>query len=397
MRMQPKYVVFVALMILCNFIKISADPVQVSTDQAPEKQIVMVSVPVADIRLQNPETNEITAFILPEKSADKSVFFSDNKFQETQVLFGDILNIIKEAGDWAFVEIPKQKHFIDAQELVTCKGWINKNAITKQNLSQGTNLVVKSLWAPMSFKTDCGEEKFNVSFGTKLVGKKMSDGSWNIALNCGNCKISEEHVEKITRKMGSIKDLRVDLIERAKLFLTSPYIWGGASAPVKFYPDSMPENMLHQASGVDCSGLVYILFKSFGLICPRNSNDQYIFSEKIKSGKNLKPGDLVFFSKVGPDGKTPQRVSHVEIYAGNDLQENTLIIESQGVAEPFGVRLIETTKLARLGNKQLSEIKSGDVFEWTDERNKTINLSCISFGSFLTAQKIKFMRLLFDN
>ena len=390
MKIQVKSMLLFAALMLFDIANISAAAVapteQSTTTQTCAPQVVTVSVPIADIRTKN------IAFALPTNSENTSFFYADNPLQDSQVLFGDPLNVIKEDGDWALVEIPKQKQFNASNALIPCSGWINKNAITNKTFSQDTVLVVKSLWAPIFFKTEQGAAVFNVSLGTKLFGKKAADGSWNISLGGVDYKIGDEHVQKIIKKRDSIKDMRVDLVQRASLFLTSPYNWGGASAPLKFYPGPMTQNMLQQAAGVDCSGLVHILFKSLGLTCPRNSNDQYLFSNKIESGSSLTPGDLIFFAKVGEDGRTPLRVTHVAIYAGKDAKENSLIIESQGVIEPYGVRLATTASMARLGNKQLSDVKTGDVFQWTDERNKTTCLSAISFGTFFTSQKLEDMR-----
>ncbi len=64
--------------------------------------------------------------------------------------------------------------------------------------------------------------------------------------------------------------------------------------------------------GIDCSGLVYRIFKNqFNLSLPRTT------AEQIKQGiavskKALKPGDLVFF-------KTGWRSRHVGIYLENGL------------------------------------------------------------------------------
>lgn len=352
----------------------------------------VVCIPVADIRDQDPDTKMITPFVLPENSQDKPFFFADNKFQETQVLFGETVKVIDENEEWALVDTLEQKHYNSNNTLIPCQGWINKNAIIKKDSITKTNLTVTSLWAPIYCKNEQDEIKFNASIGTKLNGRQNKDGSWKILLPEGIGTVGDEHVQKIIKKNESVKDLRVDLVERAKLFITSPYNWGGSSAPAKFYPDPLPENMKHQAAGVDCSGLVYILFKSFGFICPRNSNDQYLFSTKIDSGSKMSPGDLIFFAKVGEDKKTPLRVTHVAIYAGKDEQNNTLIIESQGVSEPYVVRLIQTTKMARLGNKQIADIKTGDIFEWFDERNKITCLSYIYLGSFINSKQLKTMR-----
>ena len=62
----------------------------------------------------------------------------------------------------------------------------------------------------------------------------------------------------------------------------------------------------------DCSGLTYYVYKNAaGIKLPRQSSAQGKFGTTITKN-NLKPGDLVFFSKK--DSKT---ISHVGIYIGN--------------------------------------------------------------------------------
>ena len=60
-------------------------------------------------------------------------------------------------------------------------------------------------------------------------------------------------------------------------------------------------------SGVDCSGFVYLTFKSrFDVKLPRTTKDQIKLGKPVKKAK-LKAGDLVFF-------KTKWKVRHVGIY-----------------------------------------------------------------------------------
>jgi peptidoglycan hydrolase CwlO-like protein len=68
-----------------------------------------------------------------------------------------------------------------------------------------------------------------------------------------------------------------------------PYIWG-ASGP----------------NGFDCSGLIYWVFRKFGIYLPRTVGGQYKAGTPI-SKSNLQQGDLVFFKNF----------THVGIYIGN--------------------------------------------------------------------------------
>lgn len=75
-------------------------------------------------------------------------------------------------------------------------------------------------------------------------------------------------------------------------------------------------------NGIDCSGFVYVTFKSkLGVVLPRSTEFQAELGESIGKGQ-LRPGDLVFF-KTGVSGR------HVGIYLedGKFLHAST----SQGV------------------------------------------------------------------
>jgi cell wall-associated NlpC family hydrolase len=63
--------------------------------------------------------------------------------------------------------------------------------------------------------------------------------------------------------------------------------------------------------GFDCSGLVRYVFAQYGLLVPRVVEEQYQVGEKVKP-KDIKPGDLLFFSTKGPGA------SHVAIAVGED-------------------------------------------------------------------------------
>lgn len=86
-----------------------------------------------------------------------------------------------------------------------------------------------------------------------------------------------------------------DIVDFAQKFLGTKYVWGGNDL----------EN------GIDCSGLVQQVFKSFGITTKRTTWEQ-IGEGYAVDQTGLRPGDLVFFdtdrSVAGPD--------HVGIYMG---------------------------------------------------------------------------------
>lgn len=84
-----------------------------------------------------------------------------------------------------------------------------------------------------------------------------------------------------------------DVVRRAESFLGAPYRFGGSSA-----------------QGLDCSGLVYQVFRQIGIALPRTSRAQSGFGASVGRAQ-LRAGDLVFF-KTGRGGA----ISHVGIYAG---------------------------------------------------------------------------------
>lgn len=63
--------------------------------------------------------------------------------------------------------------------------------------------------------------------------------------------------------------------------------------------------------GVDCSGLVELIYKdAFGIIIPRSTKKQIYIGKKIDYAQ-IRPGDLVFF-------KTGYNKRHVGIYFGDN-------------------------------------------------------------------------------
>ena len=85
------------------------------------------------------------------------------------------------------------------------------------------------------------------------------------------------------------------ILKTAAQYKGVPYVFGGATP-----------------RGFDCSGYVQYVFAKHGIRLTRTADTQAL-EGKFVSKKNLKPGDLVFFTTYEPGA------SHVGIYAGNNL------------------------------------------------------------------------------
>jgi cell wall-associated NlpC family hydrolase len=93
------------------------------------------------------------------------------------------------------------------------------------------------------------------------------------------------------------------VINVARRYLGVRYVFGGTDPAI----------------GLDCSGLVQLVFGQLGVALPRTAQQQYNATSRL-SGDQLQPGDLVFFARTYSDPN--DWVTHVGIYIGNGQQIN---------------------------------------------------------------------------
>jgi hypothetical protein len=329
----------------------------------PQKMVI--SVPVADLR--NAPEKVASSVKLPTS-------METNPLQASQLLFGEYILakreiITSKLEHWLEVNALQQERYCSKLGWHGFPGWIQKDQAIEVLSYPKNNLIVKKQLATL-INLD-GTKLYEISIGTRLNGTKQNDNFWEILLPDGKyALINNDDVNEISEIINeSISTIRKNIIKTAKQFLGNPYSWGGRS--------SQNDNFI--ISSVDCSSLTQLVFLTNGFQIPRNAHGQFLKSNKIIFGKDLQPGDLVFFDPVDRKIDHQIKVSHVLLYIGNEK-----LLECCQSGEK-NVRII--TFEERIGIKR-SKMTAGDISNKITTQGKVGAPYHIYFGSFCNDKKL---------
>lgn len=249
----------------------------------------VVRVPVADLR---------------RKPADAPLMNVHDDLQETQLLFNEILLLRDVEEGWLQVETVEQRKSSGAGY----PGWVRKRDVAEEESPQEYNGFVKSASTVVMAKpAPAAPRLFPLSLGTRLLlTGRAARGFLEIALppdRTGWVPKRDIGIRGGAGQGGS--ETGRELARTARLFLGVPYFWGGRSMPMDWSRGPV--------MGVDCSGLVNLVFRAHDIDVPRDAQEQWLFAEPIDS-KELGPGDLIFLSRERDAGF----VDHVMLSLGGE-------------------------------------------------------------------------------
>ena len=303
---------------------------------AGQHPTAVVAVPVVDLRAK------------PHTQPKAGVH---DELQETQALYGEPLRALKSEDGVTCVESLEKSEFTHHKKWQGYPGWVPSNALAPWQQVWEPTIVITRKWAQPwldAYKTR--PAPVMLPMGTQIHGIDLSGAMWRVELVNGSTAYlmhaEARSLEELTALAAQEK--RQLILSAAEQFIGDPYLWGGRSPHAPAGVDSV--------TGVDCSGLVNLAYRSAGIAVPRDAHEQ---SLRAKPAKALQPGDLIFLSERG----NPTRIVHVMLFAGNGD-----VIEAPGTGE--AVRRIALAK--RLG-KSIDPLTSGSVI---DEQT-------VSFGTYL--------------
>ena len=295
------------------------------------KKAFAVIVPVADVRAQ-PGT-------APASDAH-------DPLQETQVLYGEGVRVLKRVDGWAQIEAVEQPEHSHHDKWEGYPGWVPETALSPSPKVWPRNVVVTAKWAPLwtdGFRTT--RHALELPLGT-LVRAADLGGVWRVELLDGAFAWMARADGRPLRELRALPPAqqRRMVVDAASLLLGDRYVWGGRSPQL---------DGAGTVTGVDCSGLVNLAHRAAGIAIPRDAHEQYLRAKPVAS---LQPGDLIFLS----DADAPERIVHVLLYAGDGM-----LLEGPGTG--LTVRRIPVAERLGRGIEQIqpgSAAPSGQVIRF---------------------------------
>jgi cell wall-associated NlpC family hydrolase len=187
---------------------------------------------------------------------------SDRSEMVTQILFGETFSILEERGNWLLVRMHPDGY----------EGWIDR----KQCMQVTDDFIEKTNISPNHIITDKTAVCYCKNDSTYLLLGKgcqlpLSSGS---TFHLGHKTYTTISKTKAIPKKFSVTKVAATALD----YMNVPYLWGGRSI-----------------MGVDCSGLVQIVYRICGLNLPRDSSQQAQKGKVIDFVDEALPGDLAFF------------------------------------------------------------------------------------------------------
>ena len=221
----------------------------------------------------------------------------------TQLIYGESFSIIMKTKKFNKIKIKEDNY----------QGFIVKSKLTPY--IKPTHKIHK-IKAKIYKSPSKSKQIYELPFGSKL--REIKKNSKFILFNKG--WIQKQDVKKISFK-------EKNTFIKAKIFKNIKYKWGG-----KTY------------KGIDCSGLIQILFQFNNKFCPRDAKDQFKYFKKRILFKNIKKNDLIYWK-----GHVALVLSNRELIHAYGPMKKTVVMSIKKTIE----RINKTANLKVVGYRRV--------------------------------------------
>lgn len=208
---------------------------------------------------------------------------SESSEMVSQLLFGEKFTIFENYKSWLRVICD-----FDSYE-----GWLDSKLVeTILDEKQNEHIDTKVCNTLFSAKKTNSQYPIRICPGSSIYDLK------NDIFSVG----SNTYTSVSTPLTQTNDNINEEIIRLAKLYVNSPYLWGGRSP-----------------FGIDCSGLVQVVYKILGIDLPRDAGQQVKIGETVDFINLVQSGDLAFFDN------DEEIITHVGI-----LVDHGKVIHSSG-------------------------------------------------------------------
>ena len=181
----------------------------------------------------------------------------------TQILFGERFEVFENFMGWNRVVLEYDGY----------EGWIDNKMITPL-LDRVYDKISSS---PMAISTDIMSLVRSMNANNHMIVAGSSLPCWR-HYKRGFSIGSETFSMNGTFQYHTPVNIRKFIAQQALMYFNAPYLWGGRSP-----------------FGIDCSGLVQVIYKMAGIRLPRDAREQVNVGIPLTFVEETQPGDLVFF------------------------------------------------------------------------------------------------------
>ncbi|MEM9579928.1 MAG: NlpC/P60 family protein [Pseudomonadota bacterium] len=174
--------------------------------------------------------------------------------RDRQLLLGDVVRVLETRDGWSFLQADKDGYcgYVSASDLGDARGATHRISAPSSHAYEDANFKSADL-IPLSFGSHITVLNTDGRFAETPFGY-----------------VPRQHIAPLDETERSPAQV-------ARLFLGTPYLWGGNS---RF--------------GIDCSGLVQAALLACGMTCPADSDQQHDGLGRTVTG-NFITGDLLFW------------------------------------------------------------------------------------------------------